>query len=75
MSNALHFAEQQRLVARMVEALVDARACIVADRQSLHDSSVQADGTVADDDRPPLDEYDRVLEQISAALDLAKGEA
>lgn len=72
---ASFFTQQQRLVARMTEALVDARAQIKIDRESLHCSSVQADGSIADDDKPPLDEYDRVLEQIDVALDFAKGEA
>jgi hypothetical protein len=73
--DAAFFTQQQRLVARMTEALVDARAQIAVDRASLFDSSVGADGTVSDDDKPPLDEYDRVLEQIDVALDFAKGEA
>jgi ABC-type nitrate/sulfonate/bicarbonate transport system substrate-binding protein len=69
------FAErQQQLVARMVEALVDARAQIASDRESLHGSVIREDGSVDDAEKPVLDEYDRVLEQINLALDLAKGE-
>lgn len=73
--DASHVQSQQQLIARMVEALVDARAQIQADRQSLHDSTVQADGSIDSDDQPLIDEYDRVLEQISVALDYAKGDA
>jgi hypothetical protein len=46
---------------------------ISIDRESLHDSHVQADGTVPDDEQPPIDEYDRVLLLIDEALDRAKG--
>lgn len=64
---------QQQLVARMVEALVEARATILLDRESLHGTVVCQDGTVDADSQPPLDEYDRVLELIGSALDSAKG--
>ena len=62
-----------QLVARMTEALTEARTSITADRQTLWSSTVNQDtGKVDEDEAGPIDEYDRVLGLIDDALDSAK---
>lgn len=65
--------EQTQVIALMAIALADARAQIQADRDSLYESVVQADGTVDPKDELPLDEYTRVIDQINTALTAATG--
>lgn len=65
--------EHTKVIALMAVALTDARAQIQADRNSLHASVVQAGGEVGEEDRPGLDEYERVLNQIDIAISAATG--
>ena len=58
---------------RLLAALRKARACIQLDRTALADCAMRPDGSIEEDQRPALAEYDEVLAEIDAAIAEAGG--
>ena len=57
----------------LLAVLRKARACIQLDRTALADCAMRPDGSIEEDQRPALAEYDEVLAEIDAAIAEAGG--